>query len=305
MLHNLLSKCTGLNNLIDPTRLQHDPNSGVSELSEAVNVYVDDSGAVSRRPGQSLLSAGEFHSLYCNKGDCFVVQDRTDDAAIYKVGTDFSLSGVRSGLVKGARVSYWQEGAKTYYSSEFHNGVIENGISASWPTNVHVGADTTRVFSVAPKGTHLGVFQGRMWLAAENVIWVSEPYAFGKFDMARCFFQFGSRVRMIKPVLTGVWISTDEYTGFIKGADKFEQMSFEKKSSLPAHEYSECIELSENVATQLNLRGQVATWSSDAGLCVGTEDGKLLVPTENKLLYPAGSMGATVALNNEIINVIY
>jgi len=305
MLYTLLKKCVGLNNVSDPSRLMCDVSSGTVELAEAINVDVGDTGDISVRPGQEIVSAGAFHSLFCDTGDCFVIQDRTDDAALYKVGTDLSLTGIRSGLMRGAKVSYWQTGTKTYYSSAFQNGVIENGLSSPWPTNVHVGADTTRSFSAAPLGNHICIFQGRMWVAVANVIWVSEPYAYGKFDMARCFFQFGSNVRMIKPVQSGVWVSTEESTGFIRGANKFSDMSFEKKTEVPAHEYSANIELVDLSATALQIQGLSAIWSSDDGLSIGTADGALVVPTANKLLYPTGSSGATVVSDYNVINSVY
>jgi len=301
----ILKGTSGLNNIIDPLRHQYNPETGVGFLAEAVNCDIDDSGMISRRPGQVLLSNISSHSLFCDKGDCFVVQDRVDDAALYMVGSDYSLTGVRSALTKGSRLAYCQIGTKTYYTNLQQNGVIEDGISSPWPLNDHVGADTSRSFYPAPKGRHLCTFMGRMWIASGDVIWVSEPYAYGKFDMSRCFFMFGSDVIMIKAVSTGVWVSTSEYTGFIRGADKFDDMSFEKKSPYPAHEFSECIELIDLSATQYKIQGLSALWSSDAGLCIGTSDGTLLIPTSDKLIYPTGASGATVANKTNIINTVY
>jgi len=306
MTESIILKGTlGLNNIIDPLRHSYNPETGVGFLAEGQNIDIDDSGMLFRRAGQVQLSAVSSHSLFCDTGDCFVVQDRTSDAALYKVGTDYSLSGIRSGLMKGSKVSYWQEGVKTYYSSAYQNGVIEAGISSAWPTNTHVGVDTTRHFATAPLGIHIGVFRGRMWIVVDNVIWVSEPYAYGKFDMARCFFQFGSRVLMNKPVQGGVWISTEEYTGFIRNAEKFTDMSFERKTEIPAHEYSANIELIDLSNTSLKIPGLSAIWSSNDGLTIGTEDGQLIVATKDNLLYPSGSSGSMVNNNFNIINSIY
>lgn len=302
MLQTLLRGTSGLNNIVDPARLKYDKETGIAELAEAVNVDIDDTGRISRRPGQTLLSSVVSHSVFCDKGDCFVAQDRESDAALYQVGTDFSLTGIRSGLTKGARVSFCQVGAKTYYANGFQNGVITEGISAAWPTSEHVGAETVRQFYSAPVGTHLAHFAGRMWVVEDNVIWVSEPYAYGKFDKARRFFQFGSAVRMIKPVKGGVWVSDSEKTGFIAAAEKFEAQEWLKKSPFPAHEWSENIEL----VSLPDVPGLSAVWSSDEGLCIGTEDGQLIVATKNKLAYPAGASGATVVNGqHNVINSVY
>lgn len=307
-LYNFFTGSTGLNNIVDPVRLQYDYKTGVSELAEAVNVYVDETGRVSRRPGQSLLSAGVFHSAFCDKGDCFVAQDRalTADAALYKVGTDYTITGIRSGLTMGARVAFKQVGAKTYYTNGYQNGVIENGLSTVWPAPAaHVGAATVRAFYPAPVGTHLELFQSCMWVMQGNVIWVSEPNAFGKFDMARRFFQFGSNGRMMKAVAGGVWVSDCEKTGFIAAGEMFDALQYIKKSPFPAHEWSENIELVDLSQSEFQIPGLSAVWSSDAGLCIGSPDGRLIVATEKKLIYPAGAMGATIIDRHNVINSVY
>jgi len=302
----ILKGASGLNNIINPLRHQYNPETGVGFLAEAVNCSIDDSGMISRRAGQTLLSAVSSHSVFCDKGDCFVVQDRATDAALYKVGTDFSLTGVRSGLTKAARTSFCQVGLKTYYSNAFQNGVIENGISAAWPVNTtHVGATTVRAFYPAPIGNHLAYFHGCMWIAIGNVIYISEPYAVGKYDFARRFFQFGSNVRMMKPVLGGIWVSDEQSTGFIAIEDKFEGARRIGRSSFPAHEWSENIELVDLSQTEFQIPGLSAVWSSDEGLCIGSADGQLIVATEKKLIYPTGANGATIVDGNNVINSIY
>jgi hypothetical protein len=302
----LFSGSSGINNIIDPVRLKFDPETGIAELAEAVNVDIDDTGRISRRAGLMIIEEGQFHSVFCNGGDCFVANDRTDDSALYRVAADYSLSGVRSGLQKGARLSYCQIGDKTYYTNGYQNGVIVDGISSAWPTNAHVGTTTTRAFYQPPAGTHIAHFNASMWIVEGNVIWVTEPYAYGKLDKARRFFQFASAVTMVRPVKNGVWVSDSHKTGFISGAEKFEAMRFDTKSPFPAHEWSDCMSLVDLSQTRFEVPGLSAIWSSDAGLCVGTETGDLVVVTERSLVYPSGSIGATVVLGNSFaINNVF
>lgn len=299
----ILKGALGLNNIIDPLRHQYDPETGVGFLAEAVNVDIDDTGYISRRPGQTLLSAGSFHSVFCDDGDCFVVQDRTADAAIFKVNTDYSLTGVRSGLTKGARVSFCQIGSETYYTNGYQMGRIINGASFPWPTAEHVGVESLREFATPPPGTHLCWFQGRLWVADGAYIWVSEVYAPGKFRLAGSGFQFGSPIRMMKPVKNGVWVSDSQHTGFIQAGNSIAEMSWSVKSPYPAHEYSACIDLVD--LSHNEIPGLSALWSSNDGLTVGTDDGRLIVLTKKKLFYPQGNFGATVADEDQIINSVY
>jgi len=303
----IISKCAGINNKVDPKWLrQNDPQTGLTDLAEGVNVDVDDAWKLSVRLGQISLSTIASHSLFQNKGDAFVAQDRTSDAALYKINNDFSLTGVRSGLVKGAYFSYAQVGDQTYYTNGVQNGVITSGTSAAWPDQAtHVGANTTREFYPAPVGNHIEYWLGMMWIAIGNIVYVSEPYAIGKYNLAKKFFLFGADIVMMKGVEGGIWISTNEEIGFIRKADLFKDLTWiAKPSRRPAHEWSvncQLVDLSDSI---LKLPGESAMWSSDDGLCVGTEDGRIIVVTEDKLIYPTGATGATVVYNGVCINTV-
>lgn len=299
---------SGVNNAIPAERIKYDPDTGISSLSEAVNVVIDDSYQVARRLGKHSLSSVDSHSLFCDKGDAFVVQNRTNDSAIYRIGTDFSLTGIVSGLVKGARVSWCQVGPKSFYMNGYECGVIEEGIFSQWPANNRVGVRSLKSFGPVPIGHKIAHFRNRMWVAVEDgdhhVIYVSESNSFGVFRYAGRGFPFPTKIRMIKPVLGGVWVSDSQKTGFIEGSDKFDQMKWSKRSSCPAHEWSENIELVDLSKTVLEIPGLSAVWSSDEGLTVGTEDGRLIVTTKDKLVYPTGGSGATVVYGNNVINTV-
>jgi hypothetical protein len=302
-MKRIFARCAGINNKLDPKRLRLNVE-GVTDLVEGVDVDIDDSGQVSRRNGRESLSSVASHSMFQDGGDCFVVQDRTSDSAIYKVQVDFTLAGVRSGLTKGRKVSFCQVGEKTYYSNGVENGVITAGASAPWPdTSEHYGAETTRVFYPAPAGSHIAYFLGCWWIAKGNTIFVSEFRSEGKFDLFGKRFSFGSDVRMIRPVLGGVWVSDSMQTGFIARADDFKAMTWAKKAEVPAHEWSDACTLHDY--GKIEIPGLSATWSSDEGQCIGTQDGQLIVRTDDRLNYPSGSSGATVVTDDYILNSVW
>lgn len=299
---NIFSGTSGLNTKLDPVRIQFNPETGISDLAEAVNITVDDSGRASRRPGRILLQEGIFHSLYGNGSFGFVVQERVDDAAIMQISTDYSLSGVRSGLTKNLRTSFCLVDDKIFYSNGIENGVIENGVSSAWPTNEHVGPTTSKYFTTAPIGSHIAWFSGRVWVSKDNIVWYSEPYAYGKFDMARGFIMFDSNVRMVKPVNTGIFISDNKKTYFFRGTNPKEMVQ-KTVSNCPAHEWSEAIDLID--LSYKEIVGDSAIWSSDEGLCIGTEDGEIINISKLKIAYPSGTQGASVVNLTEIINSVF
>ena len=99
----ILRGSTGINNVVDPTRLKFSSNTGLSELKAAANVEIDETGRISRVKSAVLLTAlVGAHSLFEYENDCFVVAS----ANLYRVNADYTLLGLRSGLTTGATMSY-------------------------------------------------------------------------------------------------------------------------------------------------------------------------------------------------------
>jgi len=299
----LFTGTSGLNTVEDPVRIAFDPEVGVTDLSIAVNIDIDDTGRISRRKGLRELKNGEFHSVFCDRGDCFTIEERTSDAALKQIATDYSLTGLRSGLTKDKRMSFAQVGKATYYSNGIENGVIEDSISIPWPVQSHVGAETSRSFSSAPVGTHLTHFAGRMWIIDGPMLWYSEPFAYGKFDLSRNFFWFGSDLRMVKSVSTGLFVSDSTAIYFLQGTNPKEMHQDEIFSS-PAHEWSDAIGLVDGNDLGIPEFGLCAIWSSDKGLCLGVKDGSVHNLTVDKLIYPSGTKGASLINGSKIINTV-
>jgi len=303
----IISKCTGINNKIDPKRLNENvQETGSADIAEGVNVNIDDSGQIISRPGQLEISSVPSQ-VWCDKAEGFQVQQRISDAAIFQLNPDASVPAtpVVTGLVKGQRLGFWQAGDKTYWSSLSAHGLIVDGINYDWPGYNHVGAATQKVFYPAPYGNKICIFKGRMWIAIGKEIWVSEYLAFGKFRLAAMVLPFVSDVLMMKPVEGGVWVSDSEKIWFLADEGKFESLKWIKKASFPAHEFSENIELTDYSDTYLQILGLCATWGSNEGKCIGTPDGRLIVPTKNKLYYPTGTQGCTVVDGHNIINSVW
>jgi len=63
-----IAKFTGLRNDVSHERFK------AGDMEEATNVYLDDSGRVSRRDGLTQVVAGSSHSLWSNGGLCLFGQ---------------------------------------------------------------------------------------------------------------------------------------------------------------------------------------------------------------------------------------
>lgn len=300
----IFSSTKGVNTRVDEARLALDFETGECELAEGVNITIDQSGRIYRRTGYSLVIAGEYHSVFCDNGPCFVVQERVNDAALMQVASDLSLSGVRSPLTKGLRMSFWQDGPTTYYSNGKENGIIVDGISAPWPDHTnHVGPETSRVFFPAPVGTHINVGHGRMWIFDGKILWFSEPYAYGKFDNARGYIPFHSIGRMVRCVDNGVWVSDSHSTYFMEGTNPAEMVP-KVKAPYPMLEWSDSTITVDAIEYGFNWSpGQSLVVISTEGLCLMGPSGEFENLGKKKLLAPPGATkGATLIRGDNAIH---
>lgn len=269
---------TGLNTVNDPVRL---PDGDVAEI---VNLRIDQSGRPSKRVGQTLIQSGVFHSLYCADGDCFIAKDRDTDTAIYQVGNDGTLVGIRSGLSKNKHIAFKQYGTKTYYCNGLQSGIIENGISSSWEVGEYQGVTTDRSFSIPENMEHIEIHSGRIFASAGPVLWWSELFRFDLFDQARSLVQFHTNIRMIKSVAGGLFVSTERNTYFLSG-NKPTEFTLIKTANFPAIEWSDAIEYVDGANIGFDP-GLCALWVSIEGAILGFPTGQILNLTKEKIIYP-------------------
>lgn len=275
----IFTGASGLNTVTDPVRIPF--KGGISDLQVAVNVSIDQSGRVARRTGVSLLQSGDFHSLFCNGGDCFVIKNDS----LFKVADDGTLTGIRSGLTADQRMAFVQEGDRTYYSNGYELGWIEDGISHFWDKGTYTGVDTNSFFSYPMPGSHLATFSGRIFVSVDNILWWSELYDFGLFNMAKSFIQFHSKIIMIKPVTAGVFISTKKNTYFLLGVNP-QTWQIKRLTGYPAIEWTDSIEYINGVDLGMENNGMYPIWASPEGTILGTPEGQIINLNKNKVIYP-------------------
>ncbi len=294
----LFSGATGLNTVVDPVRIPYDADTGVSDLGVAVNIKLDDTGRPGRVDGYSSLEAGGFHSLFCDGGDCFVGKD----TALYHVATDLSTSGVRSGL-SGDRIAYTQAANKTYYTNGTQNGVLEGGLSSPWALDEYFGPDSSNYLTKPPVGHHLAVAFSRMFVAQDDVLWWSEVFRYGLYNQAINFVRFASKILMIKPVVSGLFVSDQKRTYFLQGTNPH---TFNRNpvANYPAYEWSDAIDYVSGLELGVDP-GMCALWSSPEGAVLGTASGQLFNINKSKVIYPEdGQAGASLIRGYDLIHTI-
>ena len=276
---------TGLNNKIDPVRLGADYRTGLRELSEAQNIDIDSTGRPSRRPGYSQASAKPAHSLFPVGDYCLFV---TGDA-LSVLETDWTDAPIRNVTV-GARMSYVQVDDKAYYCNGYENGYVENRASHPWTAQDYVGPATTKTFSDPPLGHLLAIYNGRMYIAADSILWYSEPFAYSWYNKAANYIPFADRILMVRSVASGMYVSTKTKTYYLSGDQPLE-FNITEVADYPAKIGSDCMVQGSRIHG-LDYPGSVAMWTSTHGICVGSVNGHFMNLTEEKLVLPNTNQGA-------------
>ena len=293
---------TGLNTVTDPTRINYDAETGISDLGVAINVTIDQTGWISRREGYSPVFNGDVHSLYSDGDLCVFVTDNV----LYQLLPGYSTASLTT-LGSNDRLAYTHVNGDFYYTNLHESGIIRsNGVHEDWVAQDYVGQDTNRTFDGPRPGSHIAFFAGRIFVSEENILWWSEPFAFSWFDRARNFLMFSSDVRMVKAVSHGLYVSDEENTYFLSGRDpkEFTQTTV---APYPAIEWSEAIDYVETWEVGLTdlEPGLCALWASLEGACLGTPTGVFKNLNKNKVIYPeVGTYGASLVKGYHFIHSI-
>ena len=271
---------SGLNTVDDPVRIQADEN-GYIDVVEIVNMTIDRSGRPMTRSGLTILQSGNFHSLFCDRGACLVCKDN----ALYSISNDGSLTGIRSDLTSGVKLSYAQFGDYTYYVNGFEIGRVKDNISYVWSKGTYTGVDTTRFFDGPPTGTHIETFAGRIFVSVANTLYWSELFNFDIFDKAKSFIQFQSEILFIQEIHTGLFVSTKNNTYFLMG-NEFGGFDATLVLPFPGIEWSNAKSTIAAKELGFELPGYLVAWNSPEGVILGLSDGSVVNLNKNKIIYP-------------------
>ncbi len=286
-IYPFLRGVQGLNTRVDPARLNG--QNGVLELAEAVNVDISSSFRANRRKGYEKVISLPVHSLFCQGGEALFVSDYV----LYLLGSDFSYRSLIT-LKSNERMDFAQVQDRIYYVNGTDFGYVSNGTRYEWKKDKeYVGPTTQRVMSGPFSGQHIEYFYGRLYVAKDDVLWFSEWNALNWFDMARNFIPFEGRIRMVKSVKGGLFVSTDKAIYFLEGIvpkDFVMRMVY----GWPALEWScsrDYLDLS-------------VFWVTEKGLMEGKEDGSVVELNRVKVIYPKGIKGCSLVRDMNIVHTI-
>lgn len=138
----------------------------------------------------------------------------------------------------------------------------------------------TLLMSQIPPGSIVRHYNGRMLVAAGNVLHISDPYAYGLHDAGKSYIPFRAPVTVVEPTPNGVYICAD-VTYWI--------------SNLFADVLQEVLPYGGIAGSSgLSKRGELIYWLSPNGLVVGDQNGAAKNVQEDALQFSDATAGASL-----------
>lgn len=124
------TRFAGINNVLPAERIRTLPtqDNPTCELTDAVNVDIDNSGQLSRRAGQTLRVPGAAHSLWADGEICLYIAG----TSLYRLNADMTSAMLATGLTAGAAASYVRVNERVYWTNGEQTGIVANGMARSW-----------------------------------------------------------------------------------------------------------------------------------------------------------------------------
>jgi hypothetical protein len=182
-------------------------------------------------------------------------------------------------------------GDKLYYAA-----TIPVGMTSAEVDVVHMGRMlTTQFCQPMPPGHILRYYNGRLYVASDNLIFYSDPQVYGRCKISSNFMNLASRVTMIEPVGEGLYVSTSTEVFYVAGGGPSKDMTLTRVSETPAVEGSSKIVKPEVLGIDgISGDSDVAVWFTNAGWVAGLPNGTVQYLTRDRLALPEYSQATTL-----------
>ena len=304
-----LDKFDGLKNTLSKERM------GPADLVTAVNVDIDDASQISRRRGRTQVATGNFHSPFTtNFGKVLIVKDGMLSLLYPDYTAQSIVPIIGSDPSEGERpLAYVQIGGTVYYSGASDSGKVDlaSFTASPWGDDPDLWlspvVDPTatlapvagKLLGKPPNATAMDYFSGRIYLANDKTLWVTELYAYDFVDKNAGYKYFEAPITMVAAVSDGVFVGTEEGLWFLSGPS-FAQMKRRRVMDspvIPGSVVSVPGELGNppQVGLQADTPVQVSVMFMTAtGICVGGDGGQTTNLTESKFFFPAAVSAAAL-----------
>jgi hypothetical protein len=281
---------TGINNVDDPLRLPPIPvkigaggYKAAYPLVSCVNMDIDNTYGLSSRDGSTIKVSGtDVHSGWAKDRLAFFV----DGTNLYLLNEDYSVTQLLSGLTNGSRMSYAAVNDRVYMTNGLYIGYYNN-------LAMYGLANPNKNYKVPlPAGKFIAYYRGVLFVAKGKVLYISDALC-DHYDIRTGFRVFANDITMLRPVDDGIYVA-DGRTWFLveKRAFTDEPAELKKDSVLDvdAIPYTDVNINGKDIAEGVD--GNLAMWTSAAGICLGDNKGVVKVLNQDKYYLTPRAIGA-------------
>lgn len=181
-------------------------------------------------------------------------------------------------------------------------GEVVNGTSTYTIGDAVSKVTPLKSFNVypAPTGQIIRYAHGRIWIAQDNILWYSEPFAYEWFKLNANYLPFNERIRAVMPTEGGMWVGADRL--YYLSSRNPDQMRREEKEPIQVVEGSDVKIPGAYVFIENTPLGYKWLFNSNKGVYIAFNDGVVLNTTERNVVFPKADEGTGIFLQTDGIN---
>jgi len=291
------SNFIGINNLQDPRKLKP------QELVKATNVDLTESGQLVTRKSPRKIFDGKVDSLFKSKNQGILCRINGD---LVHLHNDLQTYDV-----------ILQDTKKPFKFVEHSHRIIATDgseigfIVAHKFTPFENPTDENRV--KMPAGNYIELYHGRLYVAKNNTLYISDPLKFNQIQVPSGFIQFKSEITNLAAVDTGIYLSTTDTLYFLYGTKPEDFVLIDLGNikvrpngmgKIPTTYFGSETQVSQAVMYQQHTQSNIVIMFTTDGILAGLNNGKYLHLTNNRYGNLDYKQSVTIVDNKKVINII-
>lgn len=151
-----------------------------------------------------------------------------------------------------------------------------------------------------PPGEIVRAYNGRLLVASGSVLTFSEPYRYGLTDRRHNFVHFQAPIRIVEPVVDGVYVGTSEAVYFLAGGGPGQFQQSMVSTNVPVAHCSTTI-LPAMLEDDVERAGDspVALWLGRVGYSLGMPGGAVKDVQSERIVLPVYDSGSIAAFTHD------
>jgi hypothetical protein len=211
-----------------------------------------------------------------------------DGSDLKRLATDYTDTTIRSN-VSSLPMSFVDVNEQAYYSNASVNGFVDAlGVDNQY-------SDPGINYKVKPPpGQHIEFYNGRIYIAQNHTLWITDAFAFDRVDMRKGFISMKDEITMIKAVDDGIYVSIgdidDRSSVIFLGGLGPEDFTYRVVADYGAIEGTAVKPRSAFIGD--GIAGTTVMWTSRKGICRGANGGSFENLTAGRYEVPDNRYGA-------------